>query len=163
MIKDMEDRTLLSKEDVLIASSSLIEQEALFRQAFPNSFNMTFVTIPGMDTCIISFARLHREVNFSAPDGSRTKFFFLVVYPENNDPECFLNYGRTLTDIMADSVFASCLWTARNRDNLKLGLFRYQEGQKKAEMGKDGISCSSFFSIFDLQTIHTTQYKQRMN
>eukprot|EP01028_Stygiella_incarcerata_P006187 TRINITY_DN2524_c0_g1_i2.p1 TRINITY_DN2524_c0_g1~~TRINITY_DN2524_c0_g1_i2.p1 ORF type:complete len:604 (+),score=127.19 TRINITY_DN2524_c0_g1_i2:121-1932(+) len=137
MVKDLEDRTLLSKEDVVFASSGLIEQEALFRQAFPNSFNMTFITIPGIETCLISFARLHREVNFSAPDGSRTKFFFLVVYPEDNDPECFLNFGRTLTDIMADSTFASCLWTARNRDDLKLGLFRYQERLKKIEIGKE--------------------------
>eukprot|EP01028_Stygiella_incarcerata_P006795 TRINITY_DN2769_c3_g1_i1.p1 TRINITY_DN2769_c3_g1~~TRINITY_DN2769_c3_g1_i1.p1 ORF type:complete len:916 (-),score=249.49 TRINITY_DN2769_c3_g1_i1:162-2804(-) len=125
MLEDLENRNLLSKKEVNEATKSVEDQESEFREAFAHSYNVVFGTVESLDQPVVSFAKLHTGVNFDAPDGTYTIFFFMILTSSNQISDYRFSLGHTLSNLMSDDDFHTGAWVAHDRKGLLTAYDKY--------------------------------------
>jgi hypothetical protein len=131
MLEDLENRNFLSKKEVVEAEESIVEQESEFREAFAHSYNVVFGTVETLENPVVAFSKLHSGVNFDAPDGSYTIFFFLILTSSRQIMDFRFSLGHVISKLMSDEDFHTAAWIAHTRKELATAYERYTKDCKE--------------------------------
>jgi mannitol/fructose-specific phosphotransferase system IIA component (Ntr-type) len=105
-------------------TAALLFREEKAPTAIGHSVAIPHAYLEGLEKPCVIFVRLAHAVNFGAPDGIPTRFFFFMLGPPD-DAGQHLDTLASIARLMSDDEFRFDATGARNRDELIRALDRY--------------------------------------
>lgn len=109
-LADAAARAGLDKDAAL---SVLLEREALGSTAVGDGYAIPHGKMKGLPSMVIIFARSRAGIDFSAPDGRKCHFFFMVLAPESATGK-HLGLLGSIARLAKDPTFTTRLMQAKD-------------------------------------------------